>query len=133
MWHQSKSDPRKVYDSFHAESCIASTPELAAFIVRAANAALLVGATVPIRLSEPAPNPLCPPSPFHSGPAKPLDIVDPDECCGPLLVRALAKGFTTDSWLCPKCTCEWESTLIPGAAGGSAVRRWSPVVIAQRI
>ena len=124
-WYQSKSDPRKVYDSFHAESCIASTPELAAFIVRAANAALLVGATVPIRLSEP--------TPIQSTTPKPLNLVDTDECCGPLLVRALAKGFTTDSWLCPKCTCEWESTLIPGAAGGSAVRRWSPVVIAQRI
>ena len=130
MWHQSKSDPRKVYDSYHAESCIASTPELAAFIVRAANAALLVGATVPIRLCEPLVTRLLVPNPE---PAKPLDIVDPDECCGPLLVRALAKGFTTESWLCPKCTCEWESTLIPGAAGGSAVRRWSPVVIAHRI
>ena len=125
MWHQSKSDPRKVYDSYHAEACVAESPELAAFIVRAANAALLVGATVPIRLSEP--------TPIQSTTPKPLNLVDTDECCGPLLVRALAKGFTTDSWLCPKCTCEWESTLIPGAAGGSAVRRWSPVVIAQRI
>ena len=125
MWHQSKSDPRKVYNSYHAEACVAESPELAAFIVRSANAALLVGATVPIRLSEPAP--------IQSTTPKALNLVDTDECCGPLLVRALAKGFTTDSWLCPRCACEWESTLIPGAAGGSAVRRWSPVVIAQRI
>ena len=130
MWHQSKSDPRKVYDSYHTEACIAESPELAAFIVRAVNAALLVGATVPIRLSEPAPVRSTTPKPIN---LVDLNLVDPDECCGPLLVRALAKGFITETWLCPRCACEWESTLIPGAAGGSAVRRWSPVVIAQRI
>jgi len=92
---------------------MAATPELAAFIVRAANAALLVGATVPIRLSEPAPA-----QPIQ----RDLDIVDDDPCCNPKLVRALARGVTADVWACPKCDTTWkaDAETVPG------VRRWSP-------
>lgn len=118
MWHQSKTEPRKVYDSCHVEACIASTPELAAFIVQAANAALLAGPTVPIRLSEPA-RPELPP--------REMDLVDRDDCCGPKLVRALNRGIGSDTWQCPACGCEWRGQLIPE----QSIKRWSPVVEVQ--
>jgi hypothetical protein len=38
MWHQSKSDPRIVYDGEHSAVCVMSTPEQAEFVVAAVNA-----------------------------------------------------------------------------------------------
>jgi hypothetical protein len=117
-WHISRSNPLKVYDSYHAEACIAATPELAAFIVRAANAGIAANLTVPLRLQEPArPEPV-----KHE-----MDLVDEDSCCGPKLVQALNRGVNGDTWFCPTCSCEWRAHMIPE----QSVRRWSPVVEVQ--
>jgi hypothetical protein len=111
-WHLSRSNPLKVYDSYHVEACVASTPELAAFIARAANGAIAANMTVPLRLSEPA----------RPEPAREMDLVDQDDCCGPKLVRALNRGVNFDTWFCPACGCEWRVRM------EESVRRWSPVV-----
>jgi hypothetical protein len=37
-WHQSKSDPRIVYDESHIAVCVMSTADQAAFVVAAVNA-----------------------------------------------------------------------------------------------
>jgi hypothetical protein len=89
---------------------------MAAFIVRAANAAITYGGSgaVPIRLTEPA----------RPEPNREMDLVDQDDCCGPKLVRALNKGVNGDTWQCPACGCEWKAHLVPE----QSVRRWSPVV-----
>ena len=112
-WHVSRSNPLKVYDSYHVEACMASTPEMAGFIMRAANGALANGATFPMRLSEPArPEP----------PVQEMNIVDEDSCCGPRLVRELRVKNPGENWFCPKCGCEWR------VKPESGVRRWSPVI-----
>jgi hypothetical protein len=38
LWHASKSDPRKVYDSRHETVCVCQNADQAALIVRAVNA-----------------------------------------------------------------------------------------------
>lgn len=116
MWHQSRSNPNKVYDSRHVVACIAESPELAAFIVGAANAFWKAGATVPLRLQEPAVQ--------APEPEQPTDMVDEDSCCQKRLIRALRAGLASDPWQCPECGCQWHGKTNTE----SSVRRWSPVV-----
>ena len=50
------------------------------------------------------------------------DAYQEDPCCGKRLGKALLSGKLegTESWVCPKCGCEWRSKIIEG------LRYWSP-------
>lgn len=131
-WHLSRSNPTKVYDSHHHEACIAASPELAAFIVRAANAAIMAGATVPIRLRESSlperkESAEVGSERAASGTAqagKPLDTFETDECCTKHLAKALRSGILkADEWLCPVCGCEWKAEM------RGPLRHWIPVTM----
>ncbi len=56
---------------------------------------------------------------------QPLDIVDPDDCCGKALSKALASGAlaSKSEWTHEKCGCRWQARLM---SDGS--RHWYPVV-----
>jgi hypothetical protein len=58
--------------------------------------------------------------PAHSDGNSPTNMVDEDECCAPRLTKALGKGFEGDSWICPKCGCDWYA-----AYETEGVRHWS--------
>lgn len=119
-WHLSRSNPSKVYESYHREACVAASPELAAFIVKAANMAASAGITVPIKLAEPAP----PAAVAVPAAPKPIDTFEPDECCTKHLARALRTGaLKADDWLCPVCGCEWKVEM------RGPLRHWVPVTM----
>jgi hypothetical protein len=54
--------------------------------------------------------------------------LEPDDCCGWALSKALVKGKLdhTDTWTHKKCGTEWRCTIV-----GGMIRHWSPVSIAQ--
>lgn len=115
-WHQSKSDPRKVYNSHHEAVCVCQTADQASLIIRAVNALPPGDSETFIKLREH--QPLCPPSPFHSGPAQIVNTFEPDECCGKGLTLATLKDL--QSWECSKCGAEWKPTDY------GTVRHWVP-------
>lgn len=112
-WHLSKSDPRKVYDSYHSMVCVCQNAEQAKVIVGAVNERAPQAET--IRLREPA----IPDATGHPGT---LDTFEPDDsCCGREIAKAARSGVlaSLQSWECSKCGCHWEPSLIIG------VRHWS--------
>ena len=118
-WHLSKSDLRKVYDSFHQTVCVCHTAEQAAMIVDAMRARG-ESAGEAIRLREPV----------IQTPAVNdyLDSFEPDECCGKSLTKAANEGVlkSLTRWSCPKCGADWEPRMV------GPVRHWSlsaPVAI----
>ncbi len=56
----------------------------------------------------------------------PLDMADPDPCCGKALAKALQSGALADKpeWTHEKCGCRWKAEQMP--PDGS--RLWYPVV-----
>jgi hypothetical protein len=55
----------------------------------------------------------------------PLDMADPDECCGGALAKALRSGELARSseWTHAKCGCRWAARQM-----GDGSRFWYPVV-----
>lgn len=126
-WHQSKSDPRKVYDAYHKTVCVCQTSDQAALIVRAVNA-LPGAADTFIRLREPAPveketGAEESQSGAASGQLGPLDTFEQDNCCGAHLAKAGRAGVlaSVTAWSCPKCETEWVPTV------NGPIRHWAPV------
>lgn len=118
-WHQSKSDPRKVYDSYHNTVCVAQTADQAAVIVKGVNA--LGPQSDAIKLREPlAAHPV---QIVGETPAAPLDTFEQDNCCGVHLAKAGRGGVlaAVTSWHCPMCQTEW----MPRVSG--PIRHWAPV------
>ncbi len=122
-WHLSRSDPRKVYDSYHNMVCVCQNAEQARIIVDAVNEHKPQAET--IRLREPAGQQIglgviqVTPSLHVQGP---LDTFEPDDsCCGREIAKAARSGVlaSLQSWECPKCGCHWEPSLIGG------IRHWS--------
>lgn len=72
---------------------------------------LVARARAAIEPSKPKP----PPEPT------PLNLTGDDPCCSKRLQAALKKGHAGDSWICPKCGCDWAATMVEG------VRSWVPV------
>jgi hypothetical protein len=99
-WHQSRSDPRKVYDHRHETVCVCMNADQAALIVRGVNA--LPGSAVDtfIKLREPEP-------------AKPQFThvtAQADGCCAKHIAKASLSGALDrmQPWACPKCgTTYW--------------------------
>lgn len=123
-WHQSKSDPRKVYDAAHQAVCVCQNESQAALIVRAVNA---LGANdSSVRLREPAVtrkevSAEVVQSASGAGQTAPLDTFDPDPCCGRYLASALRNTTPmADEWRCPKCGTLWRRS------GEGPVRQWKP-------
>ncbi len=103
-WHQSKSDPRKVYDSRHETVCVAQTADQAALIIRGVNA--LPGSAVDtfVKLKEPDRSGLTPaPSLTHV-------TSQAEGCCAKLIAKASLSGALDrlQPWECSKCgTTYW--------------------------
>ena len=113
-WHLSRSDPRKVYDSYRNMVCVCQNAEQAKIIVDAVNEHNPQAET--IRLREPGT------VPDATGYQGPLDTFEPDDsCCGREIAKAARSGVlaSLQSWECPKCGCHWEPSLIGG------IRHWS--------
>ena len=109
-WHLSKSDPRKVYDSYHSMVCVCQNAEQAKLIVDAVTAHAPQAET--IRLREPAPLRVAP-----------LDTFEPDDsCCGREIAKAARSGVlaSLQLWTCPKCGLDWAPQLMGG------IRHWTP-------
>ncbi len=55
----------------------------------------------------------------------PLDMAEPDPCCGKALHKALASGSlaSKSEWVHEKCGCRWEACITT-----EGVRFWRPVV-----
>jgi len=51
-----------------------------------------------------------------------LNIFPPDPCCLKRFQKA-AVADDTESWTCPKCHCEWKSTVVV------SVKKWEPVTV----
>jgi len=51
-----------------------------------------------------------------------IDAYQEDPCCGKRLGKALLAGAVDekDTWVCPKCGCEWRPVAIEG------IRYWTP-------
>jgi hypothetical protein len=114
-WHQSKSDPRKVYDSGHNVVCVCMHGDQAALIVKAVNS--LPGAeSTFVKLREPAA------IPDATGQAEPLDTFEQDNCCGTHLAKAGRSGVLASltSWECPRCGTEWVAKI------SGPIRHWCP-------
>jgi hypothetical protein len=103
QWHQSKSDPRKVYDERHQQACLCETPEQAALIVEAINNLgpdRYRGKGIAENHQSIAGVPEQTDAPAHT--------FTEDACCGPRISRAIRNGTIGQSnWTCPKCGCEW--------------------------
>lgn len=95
-WHQSKSDPRKVYDSRHETVCVCQNADQAELITRAVNA--LGPQTEQIKLREPEPSRLTHATSHAEG------------CCAKHIAKASLSGALDrlQPWECPKCgTTYW--------------------------
>ena len=101
-WHLSKSDPRKVYDSYHNVVCVCQTADQAKVIVDA------VGLHAPkidaIRLREP----------MREMPLREMPLThvtaQAEGCCAKLIAKASLSGLLDrmQPWECPKCgTTYW--------------------------
>lgn len=115
-WHLSKSDPRKVYDSYHNMVCVCQTSDQARLIVEAVKAHGSPQAE-PIKLREPAV------VPDATADAGPLDTFEPEEgCCGREIAKAGRAGVLKSllSWDCPMCGCAWTPQTL------GSVRHWTP-------
>ena len=55
----------------------------------------------------------------------PLDLVEPDECCGKALAKSLQSGALRDKtiWHHEKCGCEWRARTMDDGS-----RYWYPIV-----
>lgn len=55
------------------------------------------------------------------------DVYTPDECCGKHIAKALLAGklANTDTFVCPKCGCEWKARMVED------VRSWEPVTMIE--
>ena len=119
-WHLSKSDLRKVYDSYHNMVCVCQNENQSALIVKAVND-LPTADLAPLRLREPLVDQN--PAPVVRLEALgPLDTFEPDDsCCGREIAKAARSGVlaSLQSWECPKCECHWEPSRIGG------IRLWS--------
>jgi hypothetical protein len=125
-WHLSKSDPRKVYDSYHNTVCVCQTADQASLIVGAVNASGKQQDAIKLREpSFPAEKEESAKVSQSTGSAPALpDTWESDECCGKPLTRALRSGILrTDDWLCPSCGAEWK------AEQRGAVRHWTPAAL----
>ena len=112
-WHLSKSDPRKVYDSYHNMVCVCQNAEQARLIVVSVNECKPQPETIRLRESIPA-------APLR---VAPLDTFEPDDsCCGKLIATAGRSGVlaSLQLWTCPKCGLDWASQLMGG------IRHWMP-------
>ena len=101
-WHQSKSDPCKVYDGTHTDAARAMTPEIAAMIVEAINKMTM------------------------RAPSKPLNMwaAEAEPCCAARLLAASRSGLldSVTVFICARCGCEWDCTEENNA------RAWRPSV-----
>lgn len=120
-WHLSKSDPRKVYDSYHNMVCVCQNENQSALIVKAVND-LPMADLAPLRLREPLvdqnPAPVA-----RLEPLGPLDTFEPDDsCCGREIAKAARSGVlaSLQLWTCPKCGLDWAPQLMGG------IRHWTP-------
>ena len=100
-WHQSKSDPCRVYDSRHTAVARAETPELAALIVQAVNQMA---------------------APKYATPANMWGAAS--RCCTARLIGASRSGVldAVTTWECKDCGTEWQCTE------ADHVRSWRPYV-----
>jgi len=98
-WHASKSDPRKVYDSYHNAVCVCQNQDQANLIVAAVNA---FGAPdeMAIKLREPM---MQKPEFTHSFAA--------DGCCAKSLAKASLSGAldSLQPFHCAKCGTEYRA------------------------
>ena len=120
-WHQSKADPRKVYDHRHETVCVCQNSDQAALIVRAVNS-LPGAADTFVKLREPVA--AHPPQTVGETPKDLLDTFEQDEtCCGKEIAKAGRAGVLASviSWNCPKCETEWVPTV------NGPIRHWAPV------
>lgn len=107
-WHQSRSDPRKVYDSYHQTVAVCQTHEQAALIVQAVNALPQGTIETFVKLREPVAG-------AHSqtvGQTPDLTHVtaQADGCCAAHIRKASPSGVLDrlQPWECPKCgTTYW--------------------------
>jgi len=118
-WHLSKSDPRKVYDSYHNTVCVCQDQDQANLIVSAVNA-FGPSDDMAIRLREPiarAGKESAEGSPGgggseHANNAEPPPVhtSTADGCCGVAISRAMASGVLDKlpSFTCPKCGTLYE-------------------------
>ncbi len=55
----------------------------------------------------------------------PLDMADPDPCCGKALSKALGSGSLNEKseWTHEKCGCRWQARQM-----GDGSRHWHPVI-----
>jgi hypothetical protein len=103
-WHLSRSDPRKVYDSYHQTVAVCQTHQQAALIVQAVNGLPQGTIETFVKLREPerAPDPG----------AKALTHVtaQAEGCCAKAIGKASLSGAldSLQPWECPKCgTTYW--------------------------
>lgn len=131
-WHQSKSDPRKVYDSHHQTVCVCMNVEQAVLIVRAVNAMPGSAQDSFVKLLEPS-TPAGKESAESSNTepegrrgenaqaAASLTHVtaQADGCCAVPIRKASLSGVLDQMrpWECPKCgTTYWPNPI--AASGG---------------
>lgn len=135
-WHASKSDPRKVYDSYHNAVCVCQNQDQANLIVAAVNA---FGApdAMAIKLREPSPagkesakepEQTCGASlPGHNADAPPTHAWITDGCCDKALRKASLSGNLDglQPFECSKCgTTYWprrEGPVVNWEARANAV------------
>jgi hypothetical protein len=105
-WHLSKSDPRKVYDSYHNMVCVCQTAEQAKLVVDSVNECKPQPET--IKLREPIQHPDILP-PVREIPLTHV-TVQAEGCCAKLIAKASISGALDrmQPWECPKCgTTYW--------------------------
>ncbi len=124
-WHQSKSDPRKVYNESHEVVGVMQTSEQAAHIVAAVNYYdKLTGRKEHGQVQSTG-------APMEQADAPVIThTFQDDECCGKSLSRWIRKGCpgTERMWSCPRCGCEWAPIMVnPG------VVHWCPTVFMEVI
>jgi hypothetical protein len=121
-WHQSRSDPRKVYDAYHQPVGVMHSAEQAALIVEAVNALgperynSIRKEAREISQSTGAPEQV-------DAPVSLTQTYQEDECCGKHIAKAIRAGTVgvSGAFTCPKCGCEWSADQI-----GERMFHWTP-------
>jgi hypothetical protein len=120
-WHQSKSDPRKVYDAYHQTVGVMQGAEQAELIVEAVNA-LGPERYNSMRKERLGTERAGAPEQVYS-PVSLTQTYQEDDCCGKHVSKAIRSGTVgvSGAFTCPKCGCEWRAGQI-----GERLFHWTP-------
>ena len=121
-WHQNKSDPRKIYDSYHQPIGVMWSEEQARLIVEAVNA-LGPERYNSIRKEARGNNQSTGAPEQVDAPVSLTHAYHEDDCCGKHISRFIRSGKANavESFECPQCGCEWRADQI-----GERMFHWTP-------